>query len=284
VVTVSKADTADVNFNNTQDKQDVHAVVERKSSLKNKPEVVEASVEVKAERRPSLKTKAPPPPPASADQPSVEASVASQRIELVSSKPSARIEVTASVSGLKVPKLQGLESPEVVRKQTAAAVATVNSREKKDLPASTYNNKEREIIAPSSSSSVDRSERDRDRDSVRSRTSESSSICDSDAESIPPPLPSSPPPAPNDQPALVPLTEVIEVRRLGPPPQAAPTQSVSKEERGHVTDSKKVGLTRGKMADGVLVEFDSMLPESLPADPLEEPIISEEVSLRHLEK
>jgi hypothetical protein len=279
VVTVSKADTAGVNFSNTQDKQDVDAVVERKSSLKNKPEVVEAPVDAKAERRPSLKNKAPPPPSASADQPSVEASVASQRIGPVSSKPSAGIEVTASASGPKVPKLQGIESPEVVRKQTAAAVAAVN-REKKDIPPSAYN-KEREIIAPSSSSSVDRSERDRDRDSVRSRTSESSSICDSDADSIPPPLPSSPPPAPNDQPGLA-LTEVIEVWRLESPPQAAPTQSISKEERGHVTDIKKAELTRGKMADGVLVEFDSMLPESLPADPLEEPIISEEVSGRHL--
>lgn len=106
-------------------------------------------------------------------------------------------------------------------------------------------------------------EKEKDRDSDRGRASETSSICDSDADSLPPPLPSSaPPPLPcSPPPSQLPaqdlrVEEVIEVRQVspvrGPPP----------------------ALNSGKMEEGVMQEFDSLLPDTLLQDSEEESQVS----------
>ena len=104
---------------------------------------------------------------------------------------------------------------------------------------------------------------EKDKDGDRGRASETSSICDSDADSLPPPLPSSaPPPLP-----------------CSPPPSQLPAQDLFVEE---VIEVRQVSTTRApppgqesrKMEEGALQEFDSLLPDTVPPVSEEESQVS----------
>ncbi|KAL8610621.1 hypothetical protein ACOMHN_006340 [Nucella lapillus] len=222
----------------------------------------------KAERRKSSKTKAPPPPeqprsnpaPRTVPEPVFQAirETATPNVKPpeVSAQSVKRPEVSTTSQSVKPPEISTSKkvetsaplrvlAPEPLEPSTTKDVVL---QDKKRVDKSLNHAEPTTEVPPTTITTAVNPD-------FAGRVSETSSVNDSDTESIPPPLPTSAPP---------PLPTTL------PPPSPLSSKHLGVEEEVEVAEVRKVSCAPielrppGKMEQGRLVEFDSMLPDILP--------------------